>query len=435
MVLSRALCALLLVAGCGQSLFDSHGGRRDGGSGDDDDGGGGDGSVPLQCPVDSCIADAAADFTGEQGGSNGHWRYYEDRRNRTWATMAPGMTGTVDQRNAIKSCADTPSEPACKALSSALLISSADRASTADPAIEYRSFLPQVIQLAVRVRVDSAGHKVRLYRNSREDILFAQSAAAGETVMANITVDALANDRFLVALEPTDSAGGVVALQFFVIDAKQKFPQTCQVALPFTVNGSTATAVGNPCGDEFESRFDNGPLAPIPREDPFMKPNGAVYVEPDYHFRGTKQLDRPGAITVQFWALQENFTGPTPQFAWLFSDIDEMNGGGLGIRLRYDTSPYQIEASVLLSTGPATYAFMGTTFGPGNTWRFVRVIHDSGTLTLCMDGIQAATFPFPGPRVSNQPPYLGRNVIWDTANYLYGSFDDVRVFSGALPCD
>jgi hypothetical protein len=33
------------------------------------------------------------------------------------------------------------------------------------------------------------------------------------------------------------------------------------------------------------------------------------------------------------------------------------------------------------------------------------------------------------------PPYLGKNVVWTPAGQFFdGNIDDVRVFTGALPC-
>jgi hypothetical protein len=433
MVLSRALCVLLAAAGCGQSLFDAHG-RRDGGPGGGDDdggGGGGDGSVPMACPADACLADAAADFNNAQGGVNGHWYYLEDKRNRTWVSMTPDPGGMVGAElgNRIGPCGDS-SAAGCRALPGALLVSSS--AMTADPAIEYRSFEAKVMRLALRVHVDGGAQRVRLYRNSREDVLFTAIGAPGDTVEATVTVDALVNDKFLVALEPTAGAAGTAALHFFVIDAKTTFPQTCQLAIPFTSLGKSQYTVADLCGNtDIQSRLDDANSAPGFRDDPFGKASAAAYFEPGLNYRGVRTLPRDRPVTVQFWALHDN--PPPYTIGWLFSDIDQVNGGGLGVRFNF-TSPIKLEAAVIASS---TYSFLGVSYASTDPtgWHFVRVVHTSSGISICLDGTRLGMFPAPGPLASNEPPNLGRNGRWDTSNTLYGGMDDVRMFSEALPCN
>jgi hypothetical protein len=70
-------------------------------------------------------------------------------------------------------------------------------------------------------------------------------------------------------------------------------------------------------------------------------------------------------------------------------------------------------------------------------WRFVRVVHSGGMVTLCVDGARASSFDrAANALVSTFPPYVGKNVVWTPAGSYYdGAIDDIRVFSGALPCD
>jgi concanavalin A-like lectin/glucanase superfamily protein len=434
MGLGRALCLLLVAAGCGQSLFDARGRRDGGGPGGDDDGGGGDdGSVPVTCPAASCIADAAADYNNAQGGANGHWRYLEDKRNRTWVTMTPDATGMVGAEvgNRIEPCAGS-SAAGCRALPGALLVSSS--ALSADPAIEYRSFEAKVIQLALRVHLDQGGQRVRLYRNSREDVLFTAIAAQGETVTTTITLDALPLDRFLVALEPTDGTAGLAALHFFIIDAGQTFPQTCELAIPFTSLGFSTNSVRDLCGNTDVASRQGDATSPVGlRYDAFGKTNAAGYFEPGFNYRGAKVLNKPGDRTVQFWVIQDT---PIPMVsaAWLYSDIDQASGGGLGIRLRYGT-PNRLEAAIYSTQNPPGNVFQGVDYGNADVWYFVRVIHASGTVTICLDGKKVMSLPLAGPLVTGQVPSLGRNGIWETSSDLLGGLDEVRVFSTALPCN
>src|SRR5690606_31269169 len=103
---------------------------------------------------------------------------------------------------------------ACGELRGALLVDSSG--ASPDPAIEYESPDARVIQLALRAHVTGGPHRVRLYRNSREDVLFTAAAAPGAAVAHTITLDALPGDRFLVAIEPGDPAGGTAAVHLFV---------------------------------------------------------------------------------------------------------------------------------------------------------------------------------------------------------------------------
>jgi len=203
MVLIRLgwLCVLACAA-CSQSLFDAHGPP-----------GGDSESATCKAP---CIADAAVDFDGSAGGKNQMWRYLDDHRNRTWTAMTSGsttMTG-ADPANRITSCAANGGAAACAMLPDALLVSSSGATSAADPAIELTSPAQQVLQLSIEVFMASgADQTIRLYRNGRPDALFTGVATAGKPLEQTITVDALAKDRFLVAMAPMAAGASDVATE------------------------------------------------------------------------------------------------------------------------------------------------------------------------------------------------------------------------------
>ncbi|HEV7555144.1 MAG TPA: hypothetical protein VGO00_06820, partial [Kofleriaceae bacterium] len=195
MVLGRVLLIAVVTTGCSQSLFDSHGTTGSGSSGDD-------AAVPATCQA-PCVGDAAADFDGTAAGTTGNWRYLDDHRDRTWTAMTPAadaMTG-ADPANAITTCTAQPDAPVCQLLPGALLVSSSGSTSPADPAVELTVATAQVVQVSVLARVPDGEppQQIRLYRNSREDVLFTGIAAPGSTLENAITLDALAGDRFLVA--------------------------------------------------------------------------------------------------------------------------------------------------------------------------------------------------------------------------------------------
>ena len=424
MVLVPAL-VLLTASGCSESLFGAHTG-----TGDDD-------GVPDSCTA-SCIADAAASFDGSLNGAGGHWRYLGDQRDRTWAPMVPvagAMVGDADNR--IERCTDKPSVAACTGLPGALLVTSSGASSMSDPALEYTAPEARVIQLALHAYVpgNSVEHRVRLYRNSREDVLFTTSAAPGATVAHAITLDALPGDRFLVALEPSGGRGGTAALHLFVIDAKQTFPSTCQLAVTFEDSTVIGPTVDDLCGGGFTSIGTTmQPTSPLLSTGPFPYQGMAVRLDPGLYLFGAKPLDR-GDATIQFWIQDE---APSATGAWVFSDLDKVNARGLGIQFKNTSgspSGLQLEASVVSATNPLMYASQSIDFANPQDWRFVRVVHTGGMVTFCLDGARVMSFPLAGPAAPGSVPTFGRNGGADVTDQLSGNLDDVRVFSDALPCN
>jgi hypothetical protein len=338
---------LVVLIGCSQSLFDANGAPGGGG-------GGGDGGVvvPSSCPA-PCFADAAADFNGSPGGAGGHWRYLDDHRDRSWTPMtasATAMTGAVPG-NSITTCAAKPTAPACKALPGALLVSSAGATSKADPALEVTAAKNQVLKLSIHAFVPSGDDQtIRIYRNSREDVLFTGLALAGVTLDQAVTVDALAGDRFLVALAPTANGATDVGLQVFVNATGASFPSTCQVAIQFTAG--VGNTVDNLCGTDFTHSvyqatgtdpdtapaFAAGPFPELGTAGNFVAP--ATPPDGEY-FRGIGTLDKTHDVTVQFWARRRSVVDPDGG-AWLFSDIDlddaigPKTSGGLAIVITND---------------------------------------------------------------------------------------------------
>jgi hypothetical protein len=291
-----------------------------------------------------------------------------------------------------------------------------------------------VIQLAFRVHVspDSSAHDVRLYRNSREDVLATIPAVPGVTVEHKVIVDALPGDRFLVALAPGDTPGGTAALHVFVSDTTLPFPSTCRFAALFSeIAANNPKAVDNLCGGEvlyFDSSGPNSP--PLGTQPVFPELGSTGYFEGDLYYHGNDLLTRDKEITVQLWALNTRLSDTR---SWLFSDADEDVGGGLALELTNLST--KLEVSTVIKTSPATYASASFNYGAPTAWHFVRVIHASDTVTVCLDGARVGSAGLPGPIGSTIYPYLGRNATWETSFGLTGTIDDVRVFHSALPCD
>ena len=431
MPLLRALVVLLAVSGCSESLFGTNGSLDGGGSGSADAA-----PVPDKCSA-PCLADATSNFDGTINGSNDRWGYLDDNRDRTWTPMTPvtkAMAGAVNNR--IERCADQPMAPACQGAPDALLVTSSGTSSKADPALLYTANKAQVLQFVLHASIPGGGvpHRVRLYRNSREDSLYTATASPGATVAQAVTVDALAGDRFLVALEPTGAQGGTAALEFFVIDANKTFPLTCQLALTFADPTVGTTTIDNLCGAGFTYILDTQPSAPVlSPQGPYNEEGNGLHFEHPYYLVGSQALGG-GDRTVQFWVQNE---APTALTAWAFSDVDETTAHGLGIRFTNPSgsnSSIKLEAAVVTATNPVTYVSQGIDISSPLSWHFVRVVHAGGMVTFCLDGTQVTSAPLPTPAAPGRVPALGRNNL-SSADDFSGNVDDVRIFSGTLPCN
>ena len=431
-VLARILIAALLLAGCKESLFDSHG---NGGTGDGS--GSGDGMmVPTSCPA-TCLADAAADFDGTAGGSGNHWAYLDDQRNRRWAAMTPqgGILVGADPSNKIAKCAGS-SPSACAALPGALLVATAGATSGADPALAYTATANQIIQLSVRVQVPSGApaQLVRLYRNSREDVLFTGTAMPGMTLEQAVTVDAIANDRFLLAIAPPAMGGADIGVQFFVSATGAAFPAACQLALSFSA--ASGNTVANACGSAYTSKdYNTGAAAPALAAGPFTELGMAADIVPDKYYEGADVLVKTGDTTTQLWIRHDMFV---PSYAaFTLTDVDLNQGGGLSIGLFDNSGTPNIEINTCTDPNAVTFAYVDEPWPNDHLWHFVRVVHTAGQVRLCVDGVRVGSFAAAtGQLKSTFHPYIGRDVIWTPSGAFFdGGIDDVRVFTGALPCE
>lgn len=426
----RWLCVLACAA-CSQSLFDAHGG----GGGGDDDGG------PATCNA-PCLADAALDFNGTAGGKGQMWRYLEDHRNRIWAPMTPSsaaMTG-VDPANHITTCAANPGAAACAMLPDALLMSSSGSTSAADPAIEFTAPAQGVIQLTLKAFMASgADQTIQLYRNGRPDALFVGVATANKPIEQTITLDALAKDRFLVALEPVGAGASDVAIQFIASSAGMVFPSACLFAVEFA--SATGNTVGDLCKGATLSYTDDAdhPTPVVLGDDPFGQHSTAATVALGTYFKSNQVIPQNTTLTAQLW-VRQRAVSPGGEFAWLFSDIDLTDGLPGGLDFGVGTNPtVAVTSTATVSQGSdvETAAAVGPWPGMGD-WHFLRVVQTGGNLNLCVDGSQTATVAVPDGHLKTlEPVFLARNKFGMPAgqSYFDGNLDDVRVFKGALPCN
>ncbi|HEY3802392.1 MAG TPA: LamG-like jellyroll fold domain-containing protein [Kofleriaceae bacterium] len=436
MVLKQLVLAIL-IGGCSQSLFDEHPGSGGNGSGS---GSGSGSNVLSQCPA-PCLADGGGDF----GMTGKNWRYLEDTRNRQWVPMTDHSNvevGTDSSMNTIAACG-TSTEDACTQLPDALLISSAGSASPADPAIEWTSTSNQVVAIELGAYVPSTGtpQAILLYRNSREDSLVTVQAAPGQRASGSIVLDALAGDRFLVAVAPDGGGTSDVGLQFFASQGAGTFPEQCQLAMEF--NSTSGSNAPNACGQPFVGMVDdadeNASPGPIHYgAGPFAEQGSAATFAENEFIVGADIIDRTADTTTQFWVQQG--TIPDDEGSWVFSDYDLNNGGGLG----FDIYENEAGTGLALDTGTCTdpnsnplgFAIATSTYPSDMGWHFIRAVHTNGMLNVCIDGKMTGSVAIPmGGLKTSFPPYDGQNGQWlPLGAFFNGSLDDIRSFKTALPC-
>jgi Concanavalin A-like lectin/glucanases superfamily len=441
--LALLLPALLLAAagatgatGCkDQSLFEE---------GQDE----GPGVVGSSCPL-GCIGDAARDFDGDGPGLGDRWRYLEDRRDRTWTEMSVvGGTATgYDPAIKISTCKANPTAPACAAVPDGLLLSSSGASSDADPALEFRVPSTGTVQIGVRAFVPetAVGQQILVYRNSREDLLYAGPAVAGELFEQVIVADVLSGDRLLLALAPASRGAAEVGLTLFISDVG--VASRCQVALTF--EQASGTTVAAQCGSAFDSFSYNGagedpPLAPTLGPGPYPELGTAAVIAAGTYYKGTKTLDKSKDVTIQFWMRSRVVNGTSPGYPFSDLDLDNANPkalGGLAVRI-YDDGTGKLGTA----TQSCRFAQQGqgeeydetrTPYPTLDAWQFVRLVHAGGNLTTCVNGKRAGSVAVPPGRTnSSHVPYLGKNVIWLSQGAFFdGAIDDFRVLSTALPCE
>jgi hypothetical protein len=440
MVLRLAFAVLL--AGCSQSLFDQHPGLTGSNGSNGSNGSGGDGGLPDSCPA-PCLASGGGDF----GMAGKGWRYLEDTRNRTWVPMMMTGTsevGTDDPNNKIDSCANNMTAPACAQLPDALLVSSSGSTSMADPAIEWTASANQTVAIELGAFVPSSAspQNILLYRNAREDVLVTVEAMPGVRASGSIVLDALAGDRFLVAVAPVAGGAADVGVQFFASQGAGTFPQQCQLALEFPSAGATTP---NACGSPFTGMIDDGMGGDTPHNitlgaGPFAELGSAASFTANDFMVGADIIDRSNDTTTQFW-VQQGALVPD-EGSWVFSDEDlnDPNTGGLGFDIYENAAGTGMALDVATCTNPdaanLTFAIATSTYPMDGAWHFVRAVSTNNMLFVCIDGKMTSSVAVPPGNLKTAfPPYNGKNVVWTPSGAFFnGALDDIRSIKTALPC-
>jgi hypothetical protein len=285
---------------------------------------------------------------------------------------------------------------------------------------------------------------IRLYRNSREDELFTGTAMPGTVFDQAITLDALPGDRFLVAIGAKVSGAANIGLNLFAKGTGDPFPATCQVTLPFA--NLSGTTVDDLCGSTVFTHY-TGPGSVTPssftiNNGPFPEQGQAAQLSGNEFFqRGTGPLTFPPLdwmkdVTVQFWVKAALPSLSRPEV--LFSDLDPDYGSGMEISLtQASMTMIDVRVCKVPPIRPAAAEFVdliGMYQGP-TAWHFIRIVRAGGAVRVCVNGASVATMSTqPCTEPSPYPLELGASTAQSDPS-LNGNLDDVRVLTGALPCN
>jgi hypothetical protein len=426
-----AMLGAALLAGCNESLFGAHHGGHAAPPPDTD-------TVPAVC-TPPCLADAGAEFDGTAGGMRAHWRYLDDdRAQRNWQPMTVGSGEMIGQgQNRITSCTVHPEAAACAALPGALLVTSTGATAPTDPAIEFKAPTSQVIQLTLHAFLAAGDNQtIRLYRNSRDDVLFTGIAMAGTPVAHDITVDALPGDRFLVAVAPTGNGAADIGLQLFIAAAPTAFPSSCKLTLRFDEIASGNSVTDVLCAKDAFTHFKTTgtTAAVVLAPAPFTELGSSGVVENTtflHELAGMPAFDYARDVTVQMWVNLRSFVNAGR--ASVFSDLGP-TGGGVEIAV----VPGPPDTITVTTRTAASSLVMATGMYPAAmSWHLVRVVRTATGLRLCVDGAPAAvmdTTPILAP--ATHLPDFGKDLqaAMNQASFD-GELDDVRVITSALPCE
>lgn len=467
-VLSLAVCtaALALAAGCNQSLFDSDPGdddHRDASAGsddgdadgsDDDSGGDADAGVPepdaapvAVCPA-PCSGDAFDEFATIQGD---RWNYladvgatngiaYEPMTYRDFGGLQ-AWAADSEVGPAIATCGgENADDPACAGLDGFVLMipggPGGDRASLSFRVPETAGY-----RLSGAMRVASGGAvdvpvTLIVSRVGRHDAISVRTPRTSEDEVAlDAVFPGIQGEEILVTVGSDEELPPIGLRVFFtrIDEGEDAFPTRCQVAVRFDE--------GAPLEDDCRGAMvenlndDIGPAGTsVPGPGPSERlGQGRVLSEGQYLAVGNSPLDYSGDFTIQFWAqtFPPNFT------ATAYADWNDAVRGGVAMSIDYDDNRIvyvcRMENGSVAGDDDCVQA-MRPSDAEWHFWRAVRS-KTSSTFTLCIDGQEIVRIPVPAGAdlTSDEPPRLGRNVVYNPA-YFNGSLDEVRVFSEALPC-
>ena len=134
---------------------------------------------------------------------------------------------------------------------------------------------------------------------------------------------------------------------------------------------------------------------------------------------------------MQLWVNPATFVNAGR--ASVFSDLDAT---GAGIELAIVPGAPDMVVATTRTTASALVQATGP-YPPLGAWHFLRVVRTAARLRVCVDGALAANLDA-APVMAAAPhlPDLGKDLqLPSNQASLDGRLDDVRVITGALPCN
>ena len=431
----RLLVAAALLAGCKQSLFDSHVEDIDGQVGPGGDGGT-DGSAPTSCPA-PCVGDAVADFTPE---TQADWAYLDDDRSPTGVAY-----GAMTWDGTAWAGVGDPAPTIGKSGDRLLVTSSVDSAGHHDPALAFtvpNDGLYRVSGEFALAEGTAAGamQYLRISRNFRNDTLYeGDYLASSVAAVYDLDLELLAGERYLLSTSPSGPGNPtVLSVSSFISGPRPLSDGTC--LMTYTFDG--ADPLTDACRD---LTFTTCPSSVGPD---WMTPTETTGVASQFgnarHFAKEQCLSTPvamdwsGDFTLQFWMKIED-DDPTTTVHWPYGDVlGDMEcsaGGGLKMNLGSGI------AGVYFFMDGDTCDVSFTTAAQFNhatdeAWHFYRITRSTATdvVQVCVDGDLVGEAPTRDDVdiTSGENFHFGNFGTWYPE--LVGGFDDIRAFKRALPC-
>jgi hypothetical protein len=466
----RAVLLFALALG-GCSFIDdfgkfSVGGATDGGSHDAGprldgsplDAGGGACSAP-------CVGDIVADYSNTQPSGTLGWEYLADDRDPAGVAYAPMVAGSFDDiagwigpegsPPAIVSCVASASAACAGITDRVLAVPSDPSAGTADAVFSYTATRNETMQLSMTARMPdgaSGDELVQLFvsRNSRHDVVFASSFLP-TTAPRDFggAIDLLEGDRLFFEIRTAPdgaSPGAPIGLAGRVsrlLEGPGANLENCLFAATF----DGAEPLQDPCGDAALSDANDG-LTPgmtsvIPSAAAWLG-NARMFPGGGYIASSGSPVDYSGDFTIQFWM---QYPEPGDFAMTAFSDRTVEAPGGIIIspeEMEGGAGPMFVGTIYRDPTGVCDdgmgfcYAYFRANRPTDSQWHFYRVVRStaSNRMSLCIDGREVGGTSVPGDidLTSTYPPHIGRNVVFNPAEFI-GALDDVRIFKTALPCE
>jgi Concanavalin A-like lectin/glucanases superfamily len=468
--------SIALLCACDQSLFDDRVGDDggdaidddggdaiddDGGTATDDDGGddgddgGDDGDGGSDCP-EPCQGDPVADFSLEQGGASGRWFYLVDSGEATGTGFDELRPGSYDGADAwvvqddagpaIVNCSGGAAAAVCAGVGQSLVFVPAEKGG-GGPVLAFRPPDRGSYRLVGEFRVpdgfdEGATRSFLVARNATHDSLLApRFLSSTDPAPLSVDVEALGGDQILLTLPPGAKAGTPIAFDFAVTllgGEGEIFPGKCLLAATF----DGEDPLRDLCAGQELANLNDDPEQPddlSAQGDSLVERYGSarVLAEGQYLRHGGSPMDYRADFTIQFWARLDE---PQPAFDTVpFADWSTTAAGGVVFRV--DEIEPLINVCYMWDDGsgkpPMPVPCLGGSPPRDGEWHFYRLSRSAsaGTISLCIDGdhqdsgTDAGSFDM----TSDEPPYLGRSIVYEPA-YFAGSLDDVRVFARALPC-